>query len=102
PPAPTSRTPPALLDALPISSRSLRRATSGGRIPAFPLPPKRLTGKAGNGRPPADAKRRIPIRASPRRRRNARLSIPTGRIPTARSEEHTSELQSRENLVCRL
>src|SRR5690606_39829211 len=26
----------------------------------------------------------------------------TGKFPKARSEEHTSELQSRENLVCRL
>src|SRR5690606_41455319 len=27
---------------------------------------------------------------------------PAGRAPGSRSEEHTSELQSRENLVCRL
>src|SRR5690606_40277140 len=31
-----------------------------------------------------------------------RLSTPGGRPKRARSEEHTSELQSRENLVCRL
>src|SRR5690606_40682736 len=30
------------------------------------------------------------------------LAHPLGRLAHARSEEHTSELQSRENLVCRL
>src|SRR5690606_40128349 len=37
---------------------------------------------------------------SPACRGNASLSVLT--VPSARSEEHTSELQSRENLVCRL
>src|SRR5690606_42012810 len=37
------------------------------------------------------------------RRRNALSCSDTGRVSgTNRSEEHTSELQSRENLVCRL
>src|SRR2546422_6879082 len=31
-----------------------------------------------------------------------RKAYPGGRIPTGRSEEHTSELQSRLHLVCRL
>src|SRR6266700_857739 len=31
-----------------------------------------------------------------------RPSLVTRLVPTLRSEEHTSELQSRENLVCRL
>src|SRR5690606_40958791 len=35
----------------------------------------------------------------PKTERKARMSI---YWPTARSEEHTSELQSRENIVCRL
>src|SRR5436309_10891837 len=50
---------------------------------------------------------------SPRRRRRRRTSRPArpvvqgyrracARVLPARSEEHTSELQSRENLVCRL
>src|SRR5690606_42044029 len=30
------------------------------------------------------------------------LTASVGSVPAARSEEHTSELQSRENLVCRL
>src|SRR5207302_10986441 len=32
----------------------------------------------------------------------SRLDLKTGRNVSIRSEEHTSELQSRENLVCRL
>src|SRR5207302_10361799 len=32
----------------------------------------------------------------------ARAALPEGALLVARSEEHTSELQSRENLVCRL
>src|SRR5207302_11414587 len=32
----------------------------------------------------------------------ARLEVVVGRVGAHRSEEHTSELQSRENLVCRL
>src|SRR5690606_41508942 len=48
--------------------------------------------------------RRAPPRRSARRQRRAHLHraprAPLGEPP--RSEEHTSELQSRENLVCRL
>src|SRR5690606_41025803 len=36
------------------------------------------------------------------RRAVATAPFPSRRLPTTRSEEHTSELQSRENLVCRL
>src|SRR5436309_10721950 len=42
--------------------------------------------------------RRSTARRPPRRRRTDRR----GRLDSGRSEEHTSELQSRENLVCRL
>src|SRR5690606_41699034 len=42
------------------------------------------------------ARRRLPKRRGPLR---LRRRVPRGRL---RSEEHTSELQSRENLVCRL
>src|SRR5690606_42003609 len=66
--------------ALPISPgrrrAPRRRPSSGRRAPAVPAPPTR--------RPP---------RPPPRRPRTGRKT---------RSEEHTSELQSRENLVCRL
>src|SRR5258707_2851290 len=33
---------------------------------------------------------------------NAGVSSSSGEVPTTRSEEHTSELQSRQYLVCRL
>src|SRR5436309_9368775 len=44
------------------------------------------------------------FRSSGRARRRARASRdrPAAHRPPGRSEEHTSELQSRENLVCRL
>src|SRR5436309_8747904 len=64
------------------SPRSLLRA----RRPSFPL-----AGRAGSSRRQWSADphlRRSPLRA--------------GRAACSRSEEHTSELQSRENLVCRL
>src|SRR5690606_41351442 len=49
--------------------------------------------KAPTPHPPLQQSRKVPLR-SPRR--------PSSRSPDVRSEEHTSELQSRENLVCRL
>src|SRR5690606_41623104 len=45
---------------------------------------------------PGGPEARVPVR----RTRQALPSLPS--VPTHRSEEHTSELQSRENLVCRL
>src|SRR3712207_8987955 len=42
---------------------------------------------------------RLPTTPAPRRRPGARAAPPS---PPARSEEHTSELQSRQYLVCRL
>src|SRR5690606_41548256 len=53
--------------------------------------PERRGARGGVDRGGAHA--RPPARPAPAARRSAR---------TARSEEHTSELQSRENLVCRL
>src|SRR5438874_9609674 len=40
--------------------------------------------------------------ADPARDRRAAGRIPGARVPGIRSEEHTSELQSRRDLVCRL
>src|SRR3712207_7551555 len=52
---------------------------------------------------------RSPSSPAPARRRGSRRSAPAGvgspagnRVPSPRSEEHTSELQSRQYLVCRL
>src|SRR3712207_8846775 len=60
----------------------------------------------GTPRPPAPPR----CRASPRARRSrsraartaARRTPPAAAAPAPRSEEHTSELQSRQYLVCRL
>src|SRR5207302_11019109 len=60
--------------------------------------------RRGCSRRSAAAAARTTSSASPSRRgRATRWAISLGRKwPTLRSEEHTSELQSRENLVCRL
>src|SRR5690606_39898045 len=85
-----------LHDALPICRRRRRGSILVGPI-ALPRPERpegrrarrRARGERGigAGRPP-----------EPETSRCARRLLPGGR----RSEEHTSELQSRENLVCRL
>src|SRR5690606_41898062 len=50
-----------------------------------------------------DARLRAPAPHSQRKPpRRARFVLPPPPFPCMRSEEHTSELQSRENLVCRL
>src|SRR5690606_42134797 len=51
---------------------------------------------AGASRP------KTPIRIFPRSRERRPLELRGKAMPGIRSEEHTSELQSRENLVCRL
>src|SRR5690606_39285234 len=86
----TLLSPLSLHDALPISAGAL--SAGQGRFPTDSTDgadgrgssaPSRLTGPGPSlGRPAPDRRPR------------------TGRPP--RSEEHTSELQSRENLVCRL
>src|SRR3712207_9501223 len=72
----------SLHDALPISSRRASRSR-----PA----PRRSTPRGTTGWPSATPRR--PAARRPPRRRTA---------PGDRSEEHTSELQSRQYLVCRL
>src|SRR5690606_41724998 len=80
----------ALHDALPISGR--RRVTTGiATLNAA----RRAAVRAGRRGRRRD--RAVPLRTRLRARRPARASR-AGR----RSEEHTSELQSRENIVCRL
>src|SRR5690606_41268294 len=72
----------SLHDALPIS---------------IPRPSRTCAGGCSTG-PPA-SRRCSSSSATSRASRRPRSSSPTG---SQRSEEHTSELQSRENLVCRL
>src|SRR5438034_3730675 len=75
-----------LHDALPISCRS-----------PSPRPSRRTAACAADA--PADL-RRPPCRTRRSRRRTARYR--RGGARPARSEEHTSELQSHSELVCRL
>src|SRR5690606_39934784 len=75
------------------------RSSAGGKE-TRPAHPARGTGTApcrGPGKPLAQAlsRPRKPPRAS-------NCALRQSRISSRRSEEHTSELQSRENLVCRL
>src|SRR5690606_41990109 len=95
PPPTTPLYPLSLHDALPISRR--RRGSS--------LRPRHHAGAAAGAASP-DLRDRHGAARDPRRvRRFAGRHLPAGRRgdrAALRSEEHTSELQSRENLVCRL
>src|SRR5690606_41701189 len=95
-PCTTELSPLSLHDALPISNRAGQRSapTSLG------LPAARPGFAAIRPRPTET----VASPAAPWRWRRGCVRVPGG--PTTsqdhRSEEHTSELQSRENLVCRL
>src|SRR5690349_22999549 len=88
-PPPPQPSPLSLHDALPIFPITTRAAISQASLWAAP--------------PSADIRAKI---AAPRkkalRRPNMSASRPPVTIITPRSEEHTSELQSRRDLVCRL
>src|SRR3989440_1817210 len=80
----------SLHDALPILRASTRRVTPArcaGRRRGPATRPRAATGRARAVRP-TPSSRQAPCAARPR--------------ASARSEEHTSELQSRSDLVCRL
>src|SRR5205085_11562094 len=81
--APTEIYTLSLHDALPISD------AHADRLPQYLLagPPRGRRDGRQDGRAPARRERRHAVRGLP---------------CTARSEEHTSELQSQSNLVCRL
>src|SRR5690606_40753068 len=83
----------SLHDALPISLVLDRREPRSRLLRvAVPAPERRPVGGGHGARRPQPG------------HRLAALGTPDPRVPAdaARSEEHTSELQSRENLVCRL
>src|SRR5207302_10792899 len=97
PPPPTStlfpyttlfRSPPSDRDPSFRASRGPSRGSQRGWIEGGAL-------RADPQRPRA----RGPVHPRPQR---ALRRAPVHRPPSTRSEEHTSELQSRENLVCRL
>src|SRR5437870_5824773 len=97
----------------PVGSRSKRRQRTGGNSPQQgQAPPLSSTGQcAGRGSTPRDLPscqlRRKQIEV-PRPRvglvlsRWSALLLHQPAQPTSRSEEHTSELQSRGHIVCRL
>src|SRR5690606_40241722 len=89
--APTTIYTLSLHDALPIYRRVRQR-----RAP--PLQPRAGSGHAPRARRALRAQRR----AAARRHRPDAGVVGRARQAQGRSEEHTSELQSRENLVCRL
>src|SRR5690606_40785550 len=89
----------------PLHSFPTRRSSDLARRRAPPSSPLRPEGTAASG--PAGFRDRARSRCRPRRggsRETVRVSHRSDRAASAppRSEEHTSELQSRENLVCRL
>src|SRR3989449_6865428 len=88
----------SLHDALPISARD--RPGPGREAP--PAPARRAHGRALAGRVPAHGR---PPRAARSRHHRSHDRARHGHRPRAvgaRSEEHTSELQSRLHIVCRL
>src|SRR2546422_4494827 len=77
---------------------------AGGGPPLKAAPPRARAGGGPPGRPPPPLRR---VLEAGDRHRGPRLGEPIGDLdvaplPDARSEEHTSELQSRLHLVCRL
>src|SRR5690606_40844029 len=103
PPAPLQPAPLSLPDALPISRPPPRpppaaRRSSRSAVAAPWRPPRvRPAPPRPGAAPPAPAR---PRPARPSSRRRVRPGAPACAGPAPRSEEHTSELQSRENLVC--
>src|SRR5690606_40093048 len=97
-PSPSEIAALSLHDALPISREGAPYGCTRGRSDRAP----RALADARSGR----GERRVLHRGSfaPRPGSRVRSFLPSGYRAGAsrRSEEHTSELQSRENLVCRL
>src|SRR5690606_40555214 len=92
----------SLHDALPISGRGTSEPDSGAdhhavvaamRLAAVRIDPLLAEEVLEEGQLAAELHRRQPAEQQPDRA--------VGRHAGGRSEEHTSELQSRENLVCR-
>src|SRR5690606_40289191 len=92
----------SLHDALPISSRSGHRDTprfEEETLQPNPRDKMQFTGRSRLPSTPAG----VPFRAKLSQSASSYASQPSRSRPVQpRSEEHTSELQSRENLVCRL
>src|SRR5690625_5429820 len=89
-----------LLLSLPCPYTTLFR--SGRQERQVPAPPRSLSRSPPPDRPAADDQRSPPSRRScPAASCCAPPAFPLRHGPSGRSEEHTSELQSRDHLVCR-
>src|SRR5690606_40026627 len=97
--SPTASYPPTLHDALPILSTApdRRKASPTSGCGCWPPPPQCAPATACR-QTAAGTRRRMFRHHRLGRLLSLRMSLGCRR----RSEEHTSELQSRENLVCRL
>src|SRR5690606_41457295 len=93
---PTELSTLSLHDALPISLRRLQRAHHAGRVRLLSFRVLACHGRARAQGPDDQPAHLVLGQLQDRARRAA------ARAALRRSEEHTSELQSRENLVCRL
>src|SRR5690606_41458517 len=96
-PVPAQLSTLSLHDALPISR--LRSHSHCHRLSLSPASPGLPRPQWRNAKNKSCPHRRLPL--PPRNRAAQRCRGRNARCPP-RSEEHTSELQSRENLVCRL
>src|SRR5690606_41920269 len=96
-PAHSSTYPLSLHDALPIFEELLPNRPPPARLPPAPPPVGRPPLPAGRPPPPEPPGRPPGLRPD-----LSCCAIVVRLISSCRSEEHTSELQSRENLVCRL
>src|SRR5690606_39809881 len=83
---------------MPPTSHSAQGTVLSIGIRAILLETIRLTATGGVNWPTAT----ISVSTTPSHTRSQPKAMATGWISGTRSEEHTSELQSRENLVCRL
>src|SRR5690606_40521059 len=96
PPAPTQISPLSLHDALPIlwpAPGAIVPPSFTVVAPTLPLPPNVPPAVTSTGPDNEPSTINVPP---------ATVVLPRNRELSPRSEEHTSELQSRENLVCRL
>src|ERR1041385_6549935 len=89
---------PVVLSAVRFVEYSFAIGMGNSRAPAFGVP----FGIVWQPQPPASEKIYCPRSASPRVCGAAAAAVGAAPRPIARSEEHTSELQSRLHPVCRL
>src|SRR5206468_12149257 len=101
-PAPPTLYPLSLHDALPISREA--RPEHGHAVALCREGRERFVpaGGEGQGRAEADARRAIRTARVRRDDRRTVADCDEQEVGRLRSEEHTSELQSRSDLVCRL